>query len=102
MLASIYCLPLSYGASLSLTTAREANPVEIFGFNVPGVMLGLALGILGVYLANRADFAEEEKNERFPTLTWHQVAWHILNTRQDIRLLNLILAAILLTLWIKL
>lgn len=76
--------------------------MEIFGFFVPGIFVGIALAIGSSVAADRASAKEEDKNERFPTPLWHQVAWHILHARQDIRLANLLLAAILLTLWIKL
>jgi len=75
--------------------------VEILGYFVPGVVIGIALTIAASVLADRATVGEEEKNKRFPTPSWHQIAWHILHSRQDIRLTNILLAAILLTLWIK-
>jgi len=75
--------------------------VEIFGYFIPGVVIGILLTIAASVLADRATAGEEEKNKRFPTPSWHQVAWHILHSRQDIRLSNIMLAAILLTLWIK-
>ena len=76
--------------------------MEILGFFVPGVLIGIALTVAASVLADRASAGEEEKNNRFPTPPWHQIAWHILHSRQDIRLTNLLLGAILMTLWIKL
>ena len=76
--------------------------MEIFGYFVPGVFIGILIAFVISIVSDRASIGEQEANERFPTPSWHQVAWHILHSRQDLRLANLMLVAILLTLWIKL
>jgi hypothetical protein len=75
--------------------------MNIFGFDVPGFIVVIILVLAASVLADRAEAGEEDKNERITPPSKQQVAWHIRHTRQDIRLANILLAAILMTLWIK-
>ncbi len=75
--------------------------MEIFGFKIPGLLIGCSLLFVSVLLSERAERDAESKNENAPTPPWHQVAWGVRHSRQDLRLIALLLAAILLTLWIK-
>ncbi len=76
--------------------------MEIFGFEIPGLLIGFAFLFGSVLLSDRAERDAETKNENAQTPPWHQVAWSVRHSRQDLRLIALLLAAILLTLWIKL
>jgi hypothetical protein len=75
--------------------------MNIFGFDVPGFVVGIILVLAAVVMADRAGAGEDDKNERMAPPSKQQVAWHIRHMRQDIRLANILLAAILMTLWIK-
>lgn len=76
--------------------------MTILGYAIPGAIIGLAIVIALSIASDRAEREAEAKNERFPTPSWHQIAWSIRHARQDLRLIALLLTFILLTLWIKL